>query len=189
MRGSIPVDAIALASVLTSGVVGLSGLGFGLWNGSEDRKARSQDARDEQEHQRKLGREQRIFDRRSDVYVSLLTNLEREVSSAERIYPLMGPAPAPPTALNEDEWMALKASIRAFGSREVQLLLGEFNAVVSEFAGAWRACETLEKAGLRHTDDFSKSFQTLDKARRRLREELLSKIEVRVNQELTSAAT
>jgi hypothetical protein len=179
-------DPIALASVLTSGAVGIGGLAFGLWNARQEREARSGEAQEERQHQRKLGRQQRIYDRRSDVYVSLLTNLERETASAERIYPLMEPAPSPPKPLNDDEWMALKASIAAFGSEAVQALVADFNRVVVTFAQAWRACQTLEQAGLRHTDDFSKSYQTLDTARRELRNELLPKVEARINEELTS---
>lgn len=171
----------ATISVITSGILGAGGLAFGAWNAMKERESRSVD----REFARSTARNERIEERRAELYVDMLSNLERDVFSFERIYPATSPLPPPPDPLNDDEWMRLKARIAAFGSSEVVALVEEFSGVVVRFSQAWQACEMLEKAGARPGSDFAANFQTLDAARRELRQTILPAIEKRVRVELS----
>ena len=166
---------VALISVITSGSVGIGGLVFGFWNAKEERASR----REDRDHSRRVAREERIYERRTEVYEDMLAQLEREVVICERTYPVLGPAPEPPDNLTDDEWMRLKARVSVSGSLEVHALVGDFYDVGVQFTQGWRACQMLEQAGERGKD-FAVSFSKLNEAREKLRSDLLPKIERRV---------
>lgn len=176
----VGVPDAATISVITSGILGALGLAFGAWNAQKERQSRAVD----REFARESGRLERVEARRAEMYVDMLANLETELHSFERIYPVVGPLPPPPASLSDAEWIRLKARTVALGSPEVVELVQEFFRISADFVKAWQACEALDNAGARPGADFAAAFEALDAARKDLRQRVLPAIEQCVREEL-----
>jgi hypothetical protein len=115
-------DVIALTSVVSSGVVGLSGVAFGALNGRRDR-----------ENARTIARVERHQTQRAHAYTTLLLTVNKVSVWAESLNPLMDtipPQPKPPPPPLEQELEA-EALVDAFGSAEVRKCQDEWRKAVN----------------------------------------------------------
>jgi len=105
---------VAFAGVVTAGVVGVLAplISWRIALGN-------------QQHQRDLVRDERIYASRSKVYEDLLVYLHRNMLVVRRTHPVTGPQPPPPKPLDDDELLRLQARVAAFGSQAVLDLLTE----------------------------------------------------------------
>jgi hypothetical protein len=106
------VDGIALASVITSGIVGLGGLGTGIW--STRAAAR-------------VAREGRVVERRIDAYLEILRLVEHQslwdehrVEVAAEAGDVFAPTRTGPRAPDPGERATISALLAAYGSTRLK---------------------------------------------------------------------
>lgn len=123
------LDVVALASVITTGVVGLAGLGATVWTSKRAR-----------EHAEKLATGQRQQERLQDAYLALLQAMRRSGLWAQNVKPTLDtdpPRPVPDPA-DDDDWSRVLALLDAYGSPEVRELHAKWLSVINEVGrAAW----------------------------------------------------
>jgi hypothetical protein len=81
------MDVVALVSVISSGTVGLAGVGAAVWSGSAERKTRTTEATADREHQRRLARDERLFESRKELYGQVAELVDRSFQFAVEYAP------------------------------------------------------------------------------------------------------
>lgn len=121
------VDGIALASVITSGVVGLCGLAAAVWS---------------THHNGKLVREGRVQERRIDAYLQLLRLverhtlwIERSMQGAEVTGDPYADAPKLPVDPDPAELATIDALVAAFASEKLRRVILQWRTAAAEFDG------------------------------------------------------
>jgi hypothetical protein len=127
-------DVVALVSVITSGAVGVTGLGVAAFSGYKDRRNARDLARTER-HQARLER----------TYLDLIGYLYRRRVEAEAIRPIMGPV-AQPVSATQDEIARVQSLVVAHASKAVYDLLDNFTAVLRSIANADIAITGIDEA-------------------------------------------
>lgn len=154
-------DVVALASVITSGLVGLAGLGATAWT--------SKRARD---HSKELADTDRQQERLLTAYLALLGAMRKTGRWAQNVKPTFDPDPSrdAPERPDGDEWHRVLAMLDAYGSVEVQNLHAEWVKTVDEVG---RAALDLEFRSA-HKDDLPHKLdgESSTDVYRRLDEEL-----------------
>jgi hypothetical protein len=125
---------VAFAGVFVAGL----GLVVTYVNGHADRR-----------HTRQLAHDERLFARRSDVYVDLLNFVFRQRDVVARTYRMLeAPGmPGPPPDLPEDEVRLLEARLVAYRSPDTFAVLESVNAKLQEFRYEVETLRALERAG------------------------------------------
>lgn len=80
-----------------------------------------------------LAHDARLWDKRAAAYVELLIWAIRLRETLIRTTPVIGPMPDPPAWPTDDELFVLEASVRAFGSREVDDLVDALSVARRQF--------------------------------------------------------
>jgi hypothetical protein len=137
-------------------------------------------ARANQQHERKLARDERVYARRSVVYEDLIAYLQRSMLVIHRTHPIIGPQPPPPEPPGEEELIRLQARVAAFGSEDVVDRLAESTRRRTSFHAHAFAYEQMRA----HARDTMQSRLDMDEARERAGQQLME-IERRVRDELT----
>ena len=105
---------IALAGVSSGAIVGIGSLLFAYFNGKAERA-----------HGERLARSGRLHEQRRAAYVEISRLLERQRLFLVRTEPFLGPKPAPPPPLNDEDWSAVSGQAAVSPSQEVRSLLSE----------------------------------------------------------------
>jgi len=122
-----PDQKIALASVISGGVVGLAGLVVAALAGRLDRVS-----------SRKMVREERHQQRLADAYVALLEVAEKIGNWAALVRPALDSMPPrdPPPLPDVDIQIRVTALVNAYGSDDVKTRLKEWRDTVSAIRNA-----------------------------------------------------
>jgi hypothetical protein len=116
------MDEVALAATIGGTVLGLAGLGATAWSTRADREQTRELATKGQAHERDLAHRARMFERRSEAYVSAAQDLRVVLTFMNSAPPVaVIPPPAPGEALRLDpiERTRIWASVRVCGSEAV----------------------------------------------------------------------
>jgi hypothetical protein len=147
------VDAVALAAVISSGVVGVAGVATAYFNSRAERKQRRDEAQADRRHERETAHRARLFERQADAYIDVLVMLKEyadEMRTARSKIGDISPAAMLPDPSSEEARAQRKerigpldARVAAYGSPEtaelMTRLLEEYvsfnNALLSHKAG------------------------------------------------------
>ena len=128
------MDPVALAATIGGSTVGFAGIAATAWSNRQQRESARELASLEREHERKLARGARLYERRVAVYEEMLTLLNvwvDRVDATERVW--SSPTdPEPPELPDPDKWRAMQARL-ASGSLEVSDAYREFSVAIREF--------------------------------------------------------
>jgi hypothetical protein len=133
------MDVVALVSVTTSGLVGITVAGASLLNSAAQRR-----------HERETAHRGRVFERQAQTYVELLTQLSRISERVEQTHPMIsfGPPPGSSEAEEAEEKTApskeeqergsetlrdLEARLAAYGSTTLVAKVEAFGQQVRNF--------------------------------------------------------
>jgi hypothetical protein len=146
---------IAVAGVSSGAIVGLGGLVFAYFNGKAERV-----------HTERLARSGCLHEQRRLAYVEIARFLERQRLFLIRTYPFMGPKPAPPEPLGDDEWSAVSGLAAVSPSREVEAALQDAAQRGTEFESAAAIYQHEETSRRVLTQEGQKSArQVMDESR------------------------
>jgi hypothetical protein len=114
------VDTVALVSVIASGAVAIVVASLSTF-------AAVREGRAAREHERRLARDTRLFDRRADAYESMMAYCEMHMQTVESRCPVFSPGPdAPNIPIDAEEKMALRGSFSTYASPEAEEALDAF---------------------------------------------------------------
>lgn len=130
-------NTVALVSVVSSGLVGVIGVGGAIWSGWRDRKA----ARD-------LAREERKQQRLADAYIQVLTSAYRLGDWAQSFPVSADPERPKQVALGEAGRHTVEALVGGFGSNELRELCFAWLDVIAEIAEARLNMHSMEDAAI-----------------------------------------
>jgi hypothetical protein len=148
---------IALAGVSSGAIVGIGSLLFAYFNGKAERA-----------HGERLARSGRLHEQRRAAYVEISRLLERQRLFLVRTEPFLGPKPAPPPPLNDEDWSAVSGQAAVSPSQEVRSLLSEAAERTTKFEYAVHDYRQEEARPRAAPDEAGKSpRQTMDEARDR----------------------
>ena len=117
----------ATYSVIFTGTVGIIGLVLGYRGTRAILRANAVERTADREHERRLARDARLFDRRADVYESMMAYCEMHMQTVESRCPVIGPGPeAPNFPIDVEEKMSLRGSFSAYASPEAEEALDSF---------------------------------------------------------------
>jgi hypothetical protein len=152
------MDAVALASVVSSGAVGVATVTASFFNARAERKTRGDEGQASRRHERETAHRARLFERQAQTYVDLMTYLGRVLERIEETHPLITYGPVDQRQRQEEEpedrgvltteqqeeaaqlLRDLEARISAYGSREVAEQVEAFIRQMRIFyldAGTW----------------------------------------------------
>jgi len=174
------VDAVALSSVIVSGLVGIAGIAAAVVTSRGARQQTERIAREEREHQRRMARGERVQERRSDTYVAMLEMVGWVVDIVDRTQPIFEPSPPPPEEPDMERVRLVQARIGAHGSREVKELLERWASARNDFFFAAQDLARARQGALPADTDL---WRNVTDARAKMHE-LTRELEDRVNAEL-----
>lgn len=159
-------DAVAIASVVTSGVVGLSGLVAGIWQATRARRS-----------ERELAQVARTFEARKDLYIEVLAfhaRLARWVASVEPTLKFEGANPIEMPTIDRpsvEEEHLLLARVDALASDQVRACVQDCSRRLGdwEFRGI-ASLEQLEAKYGRGDPGFSDGRMEMERHRERFRD-------------------
>jgi hypothetical protein len=175
------MDAVALTSVIVSGVLGAGGIAYAAWNSMREREYRRDADAAAREHEREVARTSRVQERRVEPYVDLVEMSQREMLGIERTYPTLGPQPDPPERLSDDEYLRLEARAAALGSTELVEAFRKFKDGARLFYINAGIYGDLKQSGHFDEEITTKMLASREEARARLGE-----LEAQVRDELAS---
>lgn len=111
----------------------MAGIVFAWWGNEDQRRHAELLAREQHEHERRLARGERLFDRRAEAYEGLLRQLQRALLTVDRTHPIVGPKPPPPDPPTDEEWGAMLARVAVLGSEELMDAFELFVSKVNQF--------------------------------------------------------
>jgi hypothetical protein len=160
--GGVIVGALiaAAAGVLTALL--------GLVSAADSTTAAQETAAADRKHQLKLDRQGRLYERRADAYVDLLTQRRRSLATADAFHPVYAPGREIPevTAPDPEVFRHVMSRLAAFGSARVRTALADPWTTSSDaFIDAARAFTSAQRHG---TDD-ADLRRAMDYAREALR--------------------
>jgi hypothetical protein len=123
------VDTVALAATIGGSIVGVAGVLATAWSARQQRLSSIELANSQHEHERALASGARLFEKRAEVYESLLSTLliwrdRVELIWRERVQHELPRVrtdgePEPPKPPSQDEWRTMSARVGTFGSLNV----------------------------------------------------------------------
>jgi hypothetical protein len=145
------VDTVALAATIGGSVVGIVGILATGWAARQQRLASIELADAQHQHERALASGARLFEKRAEVYESLLNTLLIWRERVEHELPMMrtGGEPEPPEQPSQDEWRTMSARLGTFGSPMVNLGFVEIIKAINSFFVAASVFTTAREAGER----------------------------------------
>jgi hypothetical protein len=176
------MNTVAILAVILGPAVGALGLLFGWLQVRGERSHALSLAQAQHQHERQLKRGDRLFEKRGDLYVQLLTFLDRQLLRVERTNPLMtiGPPQDPPGPEDEEEASRLQAEVGAYGSAEVWKIIMELSDAVRSF---FIESSSLDMARSGRREETAVHWQKVQAAREKVRE-LTDKTRELVQQEI-----
>ncbi|GAC1570003.1 MAG: hypothetical protein NVS3B18_01730 [Candidatus Dormibacteria bacterium] len=114
-----------------------------------------------QRHAAAQAHQGRIWEKRADAYVALLSWSARYRETFSRIQPVLGPAPEPLAYPSDEETFLLEARIKAYGSTEIDGLLDGTLEPRARFGYNARVLSDIDARGL----DLPAARATWDKSR------------------------
>ena len=138
------MDWLALASVVSGGVVGLGGIVLTGVNAWKERTVRKREGDAAREHERRLAHDEWLWDDRKRAYVNLLRHFSELMDAVEETFPVMvveryreraradheaeeEPLASEDAKARRRNLREYDAAVQAFGSREVVELAREFD--------------------------------------------------------------
>jgi hypothetical protein len=130
------MNAVALAATIGGSVVALAGVLGNAWNTWVQRRQALELAEAQHEHERKLARGDRLFERRASVYEAMIGSahaLMEHVEAREPLIAFSGEEPSLPPEPSLDEQRAMQSKLRTIGSAAVADALDRFTKATRDF--------------------------------------------------------
>jgi hypothetical protein len=101
--------------------VAIAGYGFAEWRSRGDRDAARKVAETTHRHERELARGARLYERRAQVYESMMRVVQPAMENVEARNPIItfSNTPPPPPEPSLDEQRELQIQLRTHGSKEI----------------------------------------------------------------------
>ena len=143
------MDPVAFATAVGGAAVGLAGVLGNSWNSWVERKQANDLAAKQHEHEGRLSRGDRLYERRAPVYEVVVTFACVVMDRIENTEPIIsfGEPRKPQEPLSDAETQAMQVRLRTYGSTAIGDAFDEFADQVRGFWGHAFSVRTIREQG------------------------------------------